>query len=362
MRDPAFFSGVVLGTVVSVIPAAPGPLLPRSQGTDSSRRLARRLAVASVLGLVAATVCYVVMVRTALGQRFDNAAYLGAREQLGSVSASDAGALREITADSFAAVLGVLVILGALRRRIVLGLAAALAAGVAVVVTHFLKVDILTRPLLTVRVFTVQNTFPSGHTATAVACAMAVVLLSPPRWRGWAGVVAGAYGWITAAQVQTAGWHRPSDAIGAAFVAFASITAVAAVLAWSRPVSRQGSGRHRVALGVLGLVGLGALAVLARGLSNVLGYLRGHDLGVTASGVGLRHDAYITGLALTVEVVVVLLMILLALLGPADLGARRSAGAERTEAIADPPFAGPSSLLQRAQSQWRAARMTLHRS
>jgi membrane-associated phospholipid phosphatase len=285
--------------------------------------LAWRLALASVLAVVAAAVCYLVMVRTSLGQRFDNAAYLGAKEQLPGPKAASSDALRRITGDSFALVLAGLVVLGALRRRVLLGLGAALAAGIAVVLTHFLKLDILSRPALAADVYTASNTFPSGHTATAVSCSMALVLLSPPRWRGVAAVVAGAYGWITAAQVQTAGWHRPSDAIGAAFLAFAAVTGVGAALAWARPVTWQGRGRNGLALGVLGFVGLIALVFLVRGLVNVLGYLRDHGLRVEVPG-GLRHDAYITGLALTVEVVVVLLMVLLALVGTADLGAQRA--------------------------------------
>ena len=74
-------------------------------------------------------------------------------------------------------------------------------------------------------------------------------------------MVAGAYGWATAAQVQTAGWHRPSDAIGAAFLAFAAVTAVGAVLARLRPVSWPSRGGHRLAQTVLGFVGFVDLAV-----------------------------------------------------------------------------------------------------
>jgi hypothetical protein len=193
-----------------------------------------------------------------------------------------------------------------------------------VVCTHFLKLDILPCPVLAPDVYTLQNTFPSGHTATAVSCAMALILVSPRRWRGVAAVVAGGYGWVTAAQVQTAGWHRPSDAIGAAFVAFAVVTAIAALLAWLRPVTWVGGARHGVAQAVLGLVGLVALAVLAWGFVNVLGYLGSHADGLAVPD-GLRHDAYIAGLALTVEAVVISLMALLALVGSADLGGHSSA-------------------------------------
>jgi membrane-associated phospholipid phosphatase len=279
------------------------------------------LLTASLVSIVAAAACYLLMVRTALGQRFDHAAFLGASELNPGIAGADRRALQSITADSLAVVLVVIVIAGFLRRRLWLGVAAAAAAGLTVVVVDLLKDDILTRPYLTPQVPAAANTFPSGHTATAVACAMAIVLVSPPRLRGLAAVVAGAYGWITAVQVQTAVWHRPSDAIGAAFLAFAAITGVAAILAWWRPVPRQVGGRHWIAQAVLGLVAAFALVGAAWGLIDVVRYLRLHDL-YGASAAATRHEAYQTGAAITVLVVAGLLMALLALIGRYDLGRR----------------------------------------
>jgi membrane-associated phospholipid phosphatase len=286
------------------------------------RVLARRLVVASVAAVVCAALCYVLMVRTSLGQRFDEAAFVAARTQSGTVAAVDSGELHRITADSLAVVLLVMVGIGILRRRVRLGLGAAFAAGIAVVVTDGLKSHVLTRPDLTGRgSYVIGNTYPSGHTAAAVACAMALVLVSPPRWRGVAAVVAGGYGWVTAAQVQTAGWHRPSDAVGAAFLAFAAVTAVAAVLVANRPEVRIRGGRHRPALGLLAVVGLVEGAVCLRGLIDVVRYLHAHAEGVRVSA-GIRQEAYTSGLSVTVVVVVTLLAGLLVLIGRIDIGRR----------------------------------------
>jgi membrane-associated phospholipid phosphatase len=304
---------------------AGGPSTP-DPGRDAGPALARRLAVASVLAVICAALCYLVMVRTSLGQRFDDAAFDGAREQVPGLAATAGSQLRRITADSFALVLVALVAIGILRRRVLLGLGAAFAAGIAVVGTDVLKNQVLTRPVLTVAGSTV-NTFPSGHTTTAVACAMALMLVTPARWRGVAAVVAGAYAWVTAAQVQTAGWHRPSDAIGAAFLAFASVTGVGAVLAWTRPMGPPAQGHHRIAQGLLGVVGVANAVVISWGLIEVLRYLQEHARGLPVPA-GMRRDAYITGLSVTVEVVVILLMVLLGLLGRANLD-----GGERP-----PPF------------------------
>jgi membrane-associated phospholipid phosphatase len=283
------------------------------------RALARRLTAAAGIALVGAAVSYLLLVRTSLGQRFDNAAYFGSQQSLSSAVATDNEQLRHITADSFALVLVVLLAVGVLRRRPRLGAAAALAAGLAVVGTDALKDWVLTRPNLTATdSLAPGRTFPSGHTATAVACALALILVSPPRWRGLAAVVAGAYAWGVAAQVQTAGWHRPSDAIGAALLAFASVAAVGAVVAWRRPVAMRWSRPQRFALAVLAGIAVIAAAAAGWGLLKVLRWLEDHlhDAQTTA---GIRHDAYLTGLSVTVLVVVALVMALLVLLGRADL-------------------------------------------
>ena len=289
----------------------------RIDGVD--RSLVRRLTVASGLALIGAGLCYLLLVRTSLGQRFDNAAFLGSQQSLSTTRAADTRQLRHITADSFAVVLLVLVAIGVLRRRVWLGVAAAAAAALAVLGTDALKYWVLTRPTLTTSDAVVPaQTFPSGHTATAVACALALMLVTAPRWRGVAAVVAGAYAWVTAAQVQTAGWHRPSDAIGAALLAFACVAAVGAILARRRPVSTQSSGPHRIALGVLVALAAVDTAAAVWGLRKVLPRL-GENLGNVQTTANIRHDAYLTGLSATVLVVILLVTALLLLAGRVDL-------------------------------------------
>jgi membrane-associated phospholipid phosphatase len=284
------------------------------------RPLARRLAVAAVVAVIAAAACYLLLVRTSLGQRFDNAAYLGSQQSLPSTRATDTNQLRHITSDSFALVLLVLLAIGILRRRLLLGVAAAVAAGVAVVGCEALKRLILTRPLLTRSdaVAPSFNTFPSGHTAAAMACGLALMLVCAPRWRGVAAVVAGGYSWVTAAEVQTAGWHRPSDVIGAALLAFASVAGVGAVVAWARPVAMSWSRPHRIALAVLGVGAVASAIGAAWGAFDVVRWLKNHP-GVFETSTYIRHEAYLTGVSATVFVVIGLVMTLLLLLGRVDL-------------------------------------------
>jgi membrane-associated phospholipid phosphatase len=298
---------------------------PRSHASADNDALGRRLLVAAAIAALLAVVVYLVAVRTALGQRFDNAALLGAFAQRPSTRLGDESTLRHITADSFALVLLVLVAIGVLRRRPRLGIGVAVAAAVAVLATRVLRTLVLHRPLLVHSdSLSPANTFPSGHTATALSCALALVVVSPPAWRGVAAVLAGSYAWLTAAAVQTAGWHRPSDAIGAALLAFAALAVVAAVLAVTRPV---GSGRpvgHVPAFAVLAVVWLVAATFSLFNAIRVLRFLV--DNADTRSPTPHVLDAaYLFSVNLTVVVVVTLLVALLALLGNHDLDEPRPA-------------------------------------
>jgi hypothetical protein len=282
--------------------------------------LTRRLAIAGIAALVLAAACYLLAVHTSLGHRFDNAALLGAQSQRWRVRVADMARLRRISADSFAAVLALVLIIGLVRRRPRLAIIAAVSAGLAVVVTDLLRVHLLTRPALAASdvVFNAVNTFPSGHTAAAIASAMAIVLVVSPAWRGLAAVLAGSFGWATAADVQTAGWHRPSDAVGAALIAFAAVTIGAAILARWRPV---GTGRRTTyvpGLIALGIVWIVSAAITAVNAARVLSFLVGHPDAVPPTEA-IRADAYQLSVNLTVVVVVTLLAALLMLLSRYDL-------------------------------------------
>jgi len=296
---------------------APTAASGRSRAVD--RGLSRRLAAAAAVAILLAAVVYVLLVHTSLGQRFDNAALLGSHEQLNSTRLLDQSILRRITADSFAVVLAILVGIGLLRRRPRLGVGVAVAAAAAVIGTDLLRRVVLDRPqLVHSDGFFPLNTFPSGHTATAISCALALVVVSPPAWRGISAVVAGSYACFTAAGVQTAGWHRPSDAIGAALIGFAAVAIVAALVAERRPV---GSGRrigHVPAFVILAVVWLAAGGLSVINAARVLRFLANHA-DTFSPTPAILNDAYQFSVNLTVAVVVSLLAALLILLGPADL-------------------------------------------
>jgi hypothetical protein len=281
------------------------------------------LFLASVLGIGGAALCYVLMRRTSLGQRFDSTAYLGSLPINPAVLGGKA--LNSITAESVAVVLVILVVIGFVRHRPLLGVAAALAAGLTVLVADLLKDDVFSRPFFTRDVPLVANTFPSGHTSAAVACVMALVLVSPARWRGPVAVLPGAYGWITAIQAQTTSSHHPSDVIGAAFLAFAAMAGMAGLLAWFRPVGWARTRHYALCQVVLGIVAVLAVATTVWGLVKVAGRLPARPVS-NHHTAAVNHDAFITGVALSVVVVVGLLMALLALLGGTEFGWRAGPG------------------------------------
>lgn len=289
-------------------------------------RLARRLLIAAGLSLGVAAFAYVLMVRTKLGQRFDNAALFGSFQQNPSARINDGFFVARWSATAFIAALVVVVTVAVWRRRPGVGVALAVTAVLTVLLTHWLKIDVLPRPTLVTSDFIqFSNTYPSGHTATAVVAALVLVVITPPAYRGVVALVAGSYAAVIAQDVQTAGWHRPSDAIGAAFVAFALVAIVSAGIAQLRPVGNGPQRTHRAAYVVLALAALISAVICVIDAGHALNTLRHTSSSIAPSRL---NDAHQFSIWLTVLVVASLMAALLALLGPADLSVRRVATAE----------------------------------
>lgn len=287
--------------------------------------LHRRFLWAAAICALVVGVIYLLMVRTALGHRLDNAALLGAHHHVSwSARLHDAFVLRHINAGNFAIVLAIIIGIGILRRRPWLGVTTATATLLAVGATELLKSVVLSRPyLVNTDIVYPVNTFPSGHTATAVACALALVVVSPPAWRGLAAVAAGSYAVVTASYVQSAGWHRASDAIAAAFIAFAFMSLAIAALARARRVR---TGRRLAHVPALVLLGAAWVYGALRGADNVahaVAYLMNNS-GVLAPTPVVQNEAYQFSISFTIVIVVSLLIALLLMLENFDLDAPRS--------------------------------------
>ncbi len=283
---------------------------PRIRAEADERALAWwPLVIASGTALVCAALTYLLFVRTSIGRRFDSAAYLGSLKASRPVAAAADNQLRLITTGSFAIFVVVLFLIAVFRRRYRLGCAVAGGAVLAVVGSDAMKVMV---PQF--------GSFPSGHTATAMACGLGLMVVVPPRWRGAVAVAVGAGTAIVAADVQVALWHRPVDAIGGAFLAFAAITAATAMVARYRPASRFVPRRSPIPLGLLGGGGLLAAVVLIWGGIRTFGWLTNASRPADTSA-SISHAAYVAGLAGTSFLVLLLVSAFLVLLGSADLDA-----------------------------------------
>ncbi len=254
---------------------------------------ARGFAVLAVLGALSTALLYVVFVRTPIGQRWDDRAYLGSllaglesRQRITSI-------LHEIRISTLVLMVLLLLVIGLLRRRFATAVLTAVAFGGAVVSAEILK-RVLRRPDLVPDMNSLVNesnidTFPSGHATIATGFALGLLIVSSLRARQWIA----AFGMLWAAGISTAaliaGWHRPSDLIGG--VALATVW-----LAGATALATGRFGRIRpVGDAVRWLIPMG-VAVVALDLVVLLAWIWRGDTGQIPVGGGLT--AFIVGAVL----------------------------------------------------------------
>ncbi len=195
------------------------------------------LAVVSVLLLAA---LYVVAVHTEWGQRIDDAA-LDGRTHRQSVLNATSRLLDTISVASLALGTIAIMLVAFVRRRPHLALTAGVIIGGSCVTTELLKKYLLDRPDLVGRPDTLgmTNTFPSGHSTVAMSLAVALVVVVSEQARPFAALCGLAYATLVGAGTVTAGWHRPSDVLGAYLVVTAWAAASLAVLIWIEGATRE---------------------------------------------------------------------------------------------------------------------------
>ena len=185
------------------------------------------IAAAAVVGL------YVIFVRLPIGQRWDDRALLG-----GLLASEDArkaltAALHGIRISTLILMVALLLVIGLLRHRFAIALLATLGFGGAVVSAEVLKRVLPRRDLAPELNAYVDNgnidTYPGGHSTIAMAFALALILVTSPRYR--APVAVAAMLWAAAVPVATlaAGWHRPSDVLGGIALGLAWLAGIAAL-------------------------------------------------------------------------------------------------------------------------------------
>ncbi|MCG5463380.1 phosphatase PAP2 family protein [Micromonospora sp. MED01] len=267
-----------IGSLYLVGRSTPGPARPLPHAR-AAVPLGLRLLAAALCALVALTLTAAVFVRTYPGQWLDGellprAERGGGYEQQTVLVGPAKTVLATFGSPSLiAALLGVVLLVGVLRRRLVAG-----AVGVGMVVCAVLLAGAvkseLPRPDLQVLSSTTHNSFPSGHVAAATALLLAFMLVLPGWARRWLAAPGAVGVSVIASATMIAGWHRFSDVLGGVLLGVTVFCLGAAALAaWSGDGdttggSDGGSLWRRLAEAGVGLVGLvWALLVVVPGLA-----------------------------------------------------------------------------------------------
>ena len=237
------------------------------------RTIQRRLLLGALVCAVLLIVCYLFLVGTSWGHQIDDDAYFGRETLTRKVIRLDSVMLDLVTKGTLLLVAVVLLLIAAVRRCTFVGVVALVGFGCAVVGAEVLKDALPWRALVPDDGFFERSfqigTYPSGHATIGTALALSLILVSSSRWRPWLAVAAGGMSSTFATGVLFAGWHRPSDALGALAWAGLCMNLAAALAVRLQGRSRPTTVHPGCAL--CGSVGLGIVVAAASWLIAAAG-------------------------------------------------------------------------------------------
>jgi hypothetical protein len=208
---------------------------------------------------------YFVLVATSWGHQFDDDAFFGRKALSRKIIYLDSHVLALVSKAGllFAAIL--LLLIGVVRRCTLVGIIAAMGFGSAVLGAEALKKVLPWQALvaddgLLEKSFKI-GTYPSGHATIGTSLALGLLMVSSSRWRPWLAVAAGCFSAAFSTGVLFAGWHRPSDALGALAWSGLCMSAAAAIAVRLRGGPRPAI-RH-AGWALCGSLGLGVLVAAA---------------------------------------------------------------------------------------------------
>ncbi|MBN6038321.1 phosphatase PAP2 family protein [Amycolatopsis sp. 195334CR] len=253
----------------------------------------RRWVAVAVVSGVGVAVVYLLAVWTSTGQLLENAALRGADEAGAADRDAADEALGQITVYSLAAAVVAVGLVGVLRRRFALAVAAVGLIVVGQVITQVLKRFVLPRPpLVPVTGHYAHNSLPSGHTTIAMTVLFAALLVVPYRWRGVALFFVLSWAVGIGAYTVTAKWHRLSDTVAADAVSLA-VACLASLWLVRRGLVRRHDGPRRIPrVLIVVFTALGGAIFLALGAILIGVPLASQGLAATVSG-----DAWVVYLA-----------------------------------------------------------------
>jgi membrane-associated phospholipid phosphatase len=285
----------------------------------------RTLVVIATGAALAVAMLYVLAVRTHWGQRLDATALEGRHVVHARAIRVARDLHRSISIASVVLLGGAITLVAVVRGRTRLAVGTGVILAGSLATTETLK-HVLGRPALGVESpLRAIPSFPSGHTTIAMALAIGAMLVAPRRRRPVVALVGAAFASIVGCEVVVTASHRPSDAIGSAFVVMAWTAAVLVVVLRSDATATP---RRRAPSRVTPLLALGGatlLAVAFVGVAVVAFAIRSGRLETV--GVG---RAFVAAAVAIVGTIVTCIAVLLIVLDDADVGRPAS----RTAAMA----------------------------
>ena len=230
----------------------------------SDGRAQTRFVPGTIVCYVLFIIFYVVLVGTDWGHQLDDDAFLGRAALNRHVATLDVSLLMPISNATITIAAGALLLVSVARRRVLVGLLAIAGFFAAVIGAEILKDLVFPWRALVpddarLGKYLELNSYPSGHATVATAFLLALLMVSPPRWRSWLGAVAGAISSIFATGVLFAGWHRASDALGALAWSGVCMNLAAAAAVRLRGLPVMGKANPRLS----GSAGLGIVVLVA---------------------------------------------------------------------------------------------------
>lgn len=323
MRTPA--------STTTTQPEQTDPATARTGGSATAVILKAALITLGSAGLF--VLVYLLALHTEIGQRFEDAVWLGSDTVSTQRATQATNALNWIGDSSGTIAVAGIFLIGVLRRRVVLALAGVGIVAASVGTAEFLK-DTLSRPdLVPADSNPGGNSFPSGHTAVAMAVMFALILVVPYRIRGLVAFCSAALATEIGALTVIARWHRPSDTVGADLMVL-GYTCVAililAVLGHVRPADLHPVGKTARSLFALGPIAIGtATALCGALLFATVTYYHGAEV---TPGLETSHAAFFAGCLFSLAGSGLVTLTLLWLLARIDLAPPRDRKGEKGQA------------------------------
>jgi hypothetical protein len=219
---------------------------------NDRRTVERGLLMGALVCSVLLIAGYLIFVTTAWGHQVDDDAFFGRMALSRKIIQLDSGFLELVDMAALMGAAAILFLIAAARRCAFVGIIAVVGFGLAVAGAEVFKNVLPWQALVPadglLNAGIQTGTYPSGHATVGTSFALGLLLVSSYRCRRWLTLVGGCISAAFSTGVVLAGWHRPSDALGAlawSGLCFSVVAAVASRFQGRSIASIAHSGRTR---------------------------------------------------------------------------------------------------------------------